>query len=71
MAQNADGIPWLAPHLQRWSTINYSTWPSAVLQGVEGNMLLSLIIKNQSPSKYSKLLLCKYKFESGGLRQEV
>jgi hypothetical protein len=71
MAPNADGIPWLAPYLQRWSTISFSTWPSSVLVGVVGNMLLSLIRKNQSPSKFNNLLLlCKYKFESG-LRQEA
>lgn len=59
MAPNANRIPWLAPYLQCWSTINYSAWPSAVLQGVVGNMLLSLIRKNQCPSNFGKLLLLR------------
>lgn len=51
----------LSSSLLHWSTINYSTWPSAVLQGVVGNSLLSLTGKNQSPSKFNQLLLlCKH-----------
>ena len=63
----------LYPKLDLWKAnkFHYSTWPSVVVEGVVGSKLLSLIRKNQSPSKFNKfLLLCKYKFESG-LRQEA